>query len=87
MYRGKTLLMSKGGTSLVKGEDNVPRGGVVIERLMMGIADRVFWLGGTHLGWFKLMMTSSIVLSWEDHSFDVRREDRFWRGVVAGAGG
>jgi hypothetical protein len=87
IYRGKTLLTSKGRTSLVKEEDNIPRGGVVIERSMMGIADGVFWLGGAHLGWFKLMTTSSIVLSWEDDLFDVWREDRFWRGVVAGAGG
>jgi hypothetical protein len=87
MYGGKTLLMSKGGTSLVKGEDNIPRGGVVAERSMTGIADGIFWLGGAHLGWFKLMMMSSIILSWEDNSFNVWREDRFWRGVVAGAGG
>jgi hypothetical protein len=72
---------------LVKGEDSVPRGGVVIERSMTGIADGVFWLGGTHLGWLKLITMSSIVLSWEDDSFDVRREDGFWRGAVAGARG
>jgi hypothetical protein len=57
------------------------------ERLMTGIANGVFWLGGVHLGWFKLMTMSSIVLSWKDDLFDVQREDRFWRGVVAGAGG
>jgi hypothetical protein len=72
---------------LVKGEDSVPRGGVCTERSMTGIANGVFWLGGTHLGWLKLMTTSSIVLSWEDYLFNVQREDRFWRGVVAGAGG
>jgi hypothetical protein len=86
IYGGKTLLTSKGGTSLVKGEDSIPRGGVVAERLMMGIADGVFWLGGT----FGLVQTDDNVfhsIVWEDDSFDVRREDRFWRGVVAGAGG
>jgi hypothetical protein len=80
-------LTSKGRTSLVKGEDSIPRGGVVADRLMTGIADGVFWLGGAHLGWFKVLTTSSIVLSREDDLFDVRREDRFWRGVVVGAGG
>jgi hypothetical protein len=85
IYEEKTLLMSKGGTSLVKGEDNIPRGGVGTERSI--IADGVFGSGGVHLGMFKLMTTSSIILSWEDDSFDVQREDRFWRGVVAGAGG
>jgi hypothetical protein len=79
------LLTSKGGTSLVKGEDSVPRGGVGTERSI--IADGVFGLGGAHLGVFKLMTMSSIVLSREDDSFDVWREDGFWRGVVAGAGG
>jgi hypothetical protein len=77
--------MSKGGTSLVKGKDGIPRGGVGAERLI--IADRVFRLGGAHLGMFKLMTTSSIILLWEDDSFNVWREDGFWRGVVAGAGG
>jgi hypothetical protein len=47
IYGGKTLLMSKGGTSLVKGEDSVPRGGVGTERLI--IADGVFGLGGVHV--------------------------------------
>ena len=70
---------------MVKGEDSVPRGGVGAKRSIM--ADGVFRSGGMHLGVFKLMMTSSIILSQEDNSFDVRREDRFWRGVVAGAGG
>jgi hypothetical protein len=79
---GKTLLISKGGTSLVKGEDTIPGGGVGAERLIM--ADGVFGSGGTHLGLFKILVVSSIILSWEDNSFDFQREDRFWRGVVAG---
>jgi hypothetical protein len=82
IYGGKTLLTSKGRTSLVKGEDSIPRGGVGTERSI--IADGVFGSGGVHLGWFKVMTTSSIILSWEDNSFDVWREDRFWRGVVTG---
>jgi hypothetical protein len=79
---GKTLLMSRGGTSLVKGEDIVPGGGVGAERSI--IADGVFGLGGAHLGLFKVLMVSSIILLWEDNLFDVQREDRFWRGVVTG---
>jgi hypothetical protein len=82
---GKTLLTSRGGTSLVKGEDTVPGGGVGAERLI--IANGIFGLGGTHVGLFKILTASSIILSWEDNSFDVWREDRFWRGVVAGVGG
>jgi hypothetical protein len=79
---GKTLLTSKGGTSLVKGEDIILGGGVGTERLI--IADGVFWSGGVHLGLFKVLTASSIILSWEDNSFDVQREDRFWRGVLTG---
>jgi hypothetical protein len=76
------LLTSKGGTSLVKGEDSIPRGGVGAERLI--IADGVFRSGGVHLGLFKMLTASSIILLWEDNSFNVQREDRFWRGVVTG---
>jgi hypothetical protein len=79
---GKTLLTSKGGTSLVKGEDIVPGGGVGTERSI--IADGVFGSGGVHLCLFKVLTVSSIILSWEDDLFNVRREDRFWRGVVTG---
>jgi hypothetical protein len=79
---GKTLLTSKGRTSLVKGEDIVPGGGVGAERSI--IANGVFRSGGMHLGLFKILAVSSIILSWEDNSFDVWREDRFWRGVVTG---
>jgi hypothetical protein len=82
MCAGKTLLTSKGGTSLVKGEDTVPGGGVGTERSI--IADGVFGSGGVHLGLFKILTVSSIILLWEDNSFNVWREDRFWRGVVIG---
>jgi hypothetical protein len=75
MCAGKTLLTSKGGTLLVKGEDTVPRGGVGAKRSM--IANGVFRSGGAHLGLFKMLMVSFIILSWEDNSFDVQREDRF----------
>jgi hypothetical protein len=74
--------MSKGGTSLVKGEDSVPRGGVGAERSI--IVDGVFSSGGAHLGLFEMVTASSIILLREDNLFNVRREDRFWRGVVIG---
>jgi hypothetical protein len=41
---GKTLLTSKGGTSLVKGEDTIPGGEVGAERSI--IANGVFGSGG-----------------------------------------
>jgi hypothetical protein len=75
MYAGKTLLMSKGGTSSVVGEDIIPGGGVGTERSI--IADGVFGPGGVHLGLFKTVVKSSVILMWKDNLFDVWREDRF----------
>jgi hypothetical protein len=73
MYTGKALLTSNGGTSSVMWEDVVPGGGVGIERLI--IADGVFGPGGTHLGLFRTVEKSSVILAWKDDSFDIWGED------------
>jgi hypothetical protein len=41
---GKTLLMSKGGTSLVKGKDIVPGGGVGAERSIIADGVACIWV-------------------------------------------
>jgi hypothetical protein len=77
--------MSRGGTSLVEREGVVPRGQV--GACGMGIADGIFWLGGTHLRLVKIWAASSIMLSWEDNVFDTWGVNGLWRGVITGAGG
>jgi hypothetical protein len=82
MYVGKTLLTSKGGTSSVMGEDVIPGGGIGAERSIM--ADGVFGPGGAHLGLFKTVVKSSVILAWKDDSFDIWGEDGFWGHMVIG---
>jgi hypothetical protein len=73
MYMGKTLLTSSAGTSSVMREDVVPEGGVGIEGSI--IADGVFSPGGAHLGLFRMVEKSSIILAWKDDLFNIWEED------------
>jgi hypothetical protein len=60
MYTGKTLLTSSSGTFSVMWEDVVPGGGIGAERSI--IANEVFGPGGAHLGLFRTVEKSSVIL-------------------------